>query len=121
MSESLESIIADTRGEAAVLRANKASFSVDRVEQLLDDVARTAEGWLVWLSEGDASIRCGFSVGWLRARYPQWEHDGNARMTANGKDRQYRSCIVPRRANIAMAAEAGRVAAIAANEDRKSA
>lgn len=121
MSESLEQILADTREEAAILERNGASFSVARVRDLCASVEQAAEGWLVWLSETNAAIQCGYSVSWLRARYPQWEREGHARTI--GQARQYRKCIVPRRANVDLAAQRGREAARAVRDDdsRKSA
>lgn len=108
-ARTLEQVIADARGEAAVLRANRASFSVERVEELLADVVAGAEEWLTFLSESDAAIRCGYSAGWLRQRFEGWRREGHARM--NGQHRQYRQCIVPRRANTVHAAARGREAA----------
>lgn len=105
----LSQVLADAREEAAVLRANAAGFSVARVEQLLDDVQSAAEEWLTWLSEGDAVMRSGYSVDWLRGRFEAMRRDGHARM--QGRARQYRACAVPRRANTATAAARGRDAA----------
>lgn len=105
----LEQVLADARGEAAVLRANRAGFSVERVEQLLDDIQAGAEEWLTWLSESDAAIRCGYSAGWLRHRFEAWRREGHARLA--GQHRQYRACAIPRRANTAQAAARGRDAA----------
>lgn len=112
----LAQVIADVRGEAAVLESNRAGFSVERVREILADVAGAAEEWLTWLSETDATVRCGYSAVWLRARFPVWQREGHARLA--GRARQYRACIVPRRANTASAAARGRAAAQAA---RKSA
>lgn len=105
----LAQVIADARGEAAVLRANRASFSPDRVEEILTAVAGASEEWLTWLSEGDAAIRSGRSEAWLRARHPALERDNMARVS--GRSRQYRACAVPRRADVITAAAKGRAAA----------
>ncbi len=105
----LETVLADARGEAAVLKGNRAAFSVDRIERLLSDVQSAAEDWLTWLSEKDAAVRCGFSVDWLRGRFEALRRDGHARLA--GRARQYRACAIPRRANVVTAAARGREAA----------
>lgn len=105
----LSQVLADAREEATILAANGAAFSVERVRQLLADVEGAAEEWLTWLSEGDAAIRTGYSLAWLRARFEAWQRDGHARLV--GRARQYRACVLPRRANTADAAERGRLAA----------
>lgn len=105
----LAQVLADAREEATILDANGAAFSVQRVRDLLTAVEASAEEWLTWLSEGDAAMRTGYSVAWLRARFDAWARDGHARLA--GRARQYRACVLPRRANTAMAAARGRAAA----------
>jgi hypothetical protein len=105
----LVQVIADVRGEAAVLRANRASFSPERELEIMDAVAAASEEWNTWLSEGDAAIRAGRSEDWMRARFEQFRRDGHGRM--HGRARQYRACAVPRRANTTVAAARGRDAA----------
>lgn len=105
----LANVLADVRGEAAVLRANGAGFSVERVEQITADVAAAAEDWLKWLSETDAVARSGYSADWLRGRFEALRRDGHAKMV--GRSRQYRACAIPRRANTVSAAARGREAA----------
>lgn len=112
----LGQVLADAREEATILEANHAAMSVSRVRQLLADVQASAEEWLTWLSEGDATMRTGYSVHWLRARFDAWARDGHARYA--GRARQYRACVLPRRANTATAAARGREAA---REARRSA
>lgn len=111
MAETLDlaQLLADVREEATILEANHAAMSVARVRQLVADVERAAEEWLTWLSEGDAMVRTGYSVPWLRARFDAWARDGHARLV--GRARQYRACVLPRRANTQAAAERGREAA----------
>lgn len=109
MTATLEQVLADAREEAAVLRSNGAGFSVERVERLLAAVQESAEEWLTWLSEKDASIRCGFSETWLRGRFEMWRRDGHARL--KGRARQYRACSIPRRADVVSASNRGRAAA----------
>ena len=112
----LKTVLADMLSEADTLDRNDATFAVDRVRSFVKDVERAAEEFLTWLSEGDAAMRAGKSVDWIRARYEQMHREGHARMD-KGK-RQYRQCAVPRRANIDVAASRGRAAARAAREAR---
>lgn len=112
----LEQVLADAREEAQVLRGNRAAFAVERVEQLLEDVAESAEEFITWLSEADAALRAGRSESWMRAQFPAMQRDGNARLQV--KARQYRMCAVPRRANVNAVAARAREAARA---EKKSA
>lgn len=105
----LSQILADAREEAQVLRANGAGFAVDRVETLLGEIAGAAEEWTTWLSEGDAAMRSGYSKVWLRGRFEAWLREGHARL--DRRNRQYRACVVPRRANTVTANTRGRNAA----------
>lgn len=110
MKRDLAQVLADARGEAAVCRRRGAEAVADALEQLAKDVHEAAEEWLVWLSESDAQLRSGFSVAWLRQRFPGWEREGHARLGA-GRVRQYRACIIPRRAHLLRAAAQGADAA----------
>lgn len=112
----LEEVIADAREEASVLDSNRASFSVARVRDLLDEIAAAAEAFITWLSEGDAAMRAGVSGETMRGRYPTMEREGNARMS--GRQRQYRQCAVPQRAQTA--AVAARAREIARQEKRSA-
>lgn len=105
----LDQLLADWRGDAAVLRRNGEVGKADLLERCATDAARAAEPWLTWLSEADAMLRSGRSREWLRGRFAAWEREGHAR--SHGKLRQYRMAIVPQRAQVATAAEAGRAAA----------
>jgi len=112
----LEQVVADARGEAAVLRSNRASFSVDRVEQILDDVALAAEPYITWLSENDAAMRRGVTPPTMAGYFAAMLRDGNARLS--GRARQYRMCAVPQRAQTV--AVAARARAIARQEKKAS-
>lgn len=109
MAETLEQVLADARGEIPLLRKRRLSWDPDAIAEFVDRVAAASEEWLMWLSESDAAIRCGFSESWLRARFETWRRDGHARMV--GRNRQYRACAIPRRADIVSAANRGREAA----------
>lgn len=105
----LEQVLADAREEAAVLKRAGHPIQAAGLERLCDAVAGAAEDYLTWLSEGDARLMSGRSVEWLRGRFAGWLALGLARM--NGKRREYRALIIPRRANLSAAREAGRRAA----------
>ena len=112
----LSDVLADFRGDAAVLRRAGHGRDADLLERVADQVSEAAEEWLLWLSETDAALRCGRSREWLRARFADWLRDGHARHT--GKERQYRACVIPRRSNVSAARQAGIEAARAAAQDR---
>lgn len=105
----LEQILADGFAEADVLDRNGASFSVERVRQLLRDIRESAEPYITWLNERDAAIRAGRSEEWMRAQFPAMQRDDNAKLS--GRARQYRQCAVPQRAQTAAAAARAREAA----------
>jgi len=105
----LETILADAFAEARTLEGNRASFSVERVREILKDVEEATEEWTTWLSETDASIRSGYSEDTLRGKFELLKRDGHARLA--GRNRQYRACALPRRANVVAASARGREAA----------
>ena len=106
----LSQVLTDWRGDAAVLRRRGSPDLADALERCASQVAESAEEWLTWLSEHDASIRAGRSVAWMRARFEQMRREGHARLTGRAT-RAYRACAVPRKANTITAAEKGRRAA----------
>lgn len=111
----LAEVIADWRGDAAVLRRRGNAAAAEMLEQCADQAARAAEEWLLWLTEGEATLRSGHAVAWLRARFEDWRRAGHARQTGR-HTRIYRACIIPRRVNVVSAAERGRDAARRAME-----
>ena len=50
-------------------------------------------------------LRSGHSADWHRAQFPSLEAQGLARR--HGRQRQYLRCVVPQRANLSAAREAG--------------
>lgn len=105
----LEQVLADNRGDAAVLRRKGHTHDADVIERLCDEIAEASHEYLTWLSEGEAMLRSGRSKVWLRSQFPEWERQGHARRT--GREREYRMMIVPRRARVEAAREEGREAA----------
>lgn len=95
-AETLEQVIADVRGELPILRRRGSKQVADAIEEVIDRVAAAARDYLTFVSEQDAMMRSDRSQEWLRARYPQWERQGNARRNPhNPRERQYRLLIIP--------------------------
>jgi hypothetical protein len=106
----LEQVLADIRGDAAVLRRSGHDRDAVLREQLAGEVAEAAHEYLTWLSEGEAMLRSGRSKAWLRGQFPEWERGGHGRKGPRS-ERTYRMLIVPRRAAVGAAYQAGRKAA----------
>jgi hypothetical protein len=109
--ESLESVLADERGQAAVLRHNGHAHDAELIERVCSRVSTAAEEYLRFLSEPDARLRTNKSVDWLRTRFPEWMELGHAKKIGNV--RYYRMVVLPPRANISAAREEGRRAGAA--------
>lgn len=109
----LEQVLADARGELAVLRKHGQRDLADGIERVLDDVAQAAEPFTRWLSEGEAQLRANKSRQWMRKRFPAWERQGLARWNPHRPThRQYLVCVVPQDLNLdAVRADAAREAA----------
>lgn len=106
----LTTVIADWREKANTLRACKRPDDAALVDEIVNDVARASEDFTHWLSEDDARMRSGRSVPWLRSRFPEWQEAGYARHGRDGR-REYLACVIPQRAHLSAAREAGREAA----------
>lgn len=109
MSETLEQVLADERGDAAVLRRQGHAGQAEAIERICDRVSAAAEEYLRFVSEPQAKSRSNKSTEWLRARFPEWMAQGHAKKI--GAVRYYRMIVVPMRANISAAREEGRRAA----------
>lgn len=105
----LETVLADWRSDAQVLRRQGHEREAEQIERLCADVAREAEEYLRWLPEDDALIRSGRGRDWLRRQFAEWERQGHARR--DGRRRYYRMLLIPQRADTLSAREAGRQAA----------
>ena len=116
--DSLEQVIADLRGDAAVFDRNGEPARAQANRDLAERIESVSEEHITWLSEGDAAMRAGKSEAWVRARFEQLKHDGRARL--KGRARQYLACAIPRRANVDTAAARGRQAAREAKERKAS-
>lgn len=112
MATTLEQVLADLRGEAAVLRKHKDSRVAEVIDDIVDRVKDAAEDYITWLEEDDAMLRSNHQRRWFRQQYPTWEAEGNAKRE-NGRY-YYRMCVVPQRANASAAYAAGRQAGFGA-------
>lgn len=105
----LGQLLADWRGEAAVLRRRGDARAAELLEQCATEVDTVAADYLTWLSETEAMLRSGRARPWLRTRFAEWQREGHARW--RGRERQYRALVVPRRAQVVAAQQAGAEAA----------
>ena len=107
----LEQVLADLHEDLQALRRRGVALvPVEQLEHFADEIAQGAEDYLRWLSEDEALLRSGRSLGWLRKQFPEWEQAGHARR--EGRKRYFRMLVVPQRANALAAREAGRRAAL---------
>lgn len=90
----LEQVLADARGEAAVLRHNGHTVQAASIERVVDAVAESMAAFLEILSESEAQLRSGWSVERLRGRFAEWEARGLAMLDERGK-RRYRAIVLP--------------------------
>jgi hypothetical protein len=116
VAKELETVLADAFAEADIVARSNSSISLDRFRAILADVRTAAEPYTTWLSETDAAIRRGVTPATMASYFPAMERDENARLV--GRQRQYRQCAVPRRANTEAAAARARAAA---RQEKKSA
>lgn len=111
-AERLEDVLADWRGQAAVLRANGHPSQAQSIEDVCDSVASCMVDYLMILTEEEACSRSGRGTEFLRTRFPAWEASGMAFRV--GRHRRYRAAAVPVRPNLdAARAEARRDARLA--------
>lgn len=104
-----EDVLADFRGEAAVLRHNGHKAQADSMERLCDAMAEAMPDYLTWLSEAEAVLRSGWTARRLRSHFAEWATQGMAEK--RGRLRYYRQVMIPRRPNLEAArADAERMA-----------
>lgn len=100
----LETVLADYRSDADALDRTQSASTAKLIRQMCKDVETAAEDFLIFLPEKEAELWSGYAKDWLRKRFPAWERLGHAKYRAHGKrDRLYRRCILPRRADLAAA------------------
>jgi hypothetical protein len=92
----LNQLLADYRGEAAVLRKNGHKDQAESIERVCDAVAEATESYRRFLGEADALLYSGKAKKTLRRLYPELAAQGNAHQDAKGR-RYYREMCLPRR------------------------
>lgn len=97
MTDTLEQVLADIRGEAAVLRHNGHASQATSVERVCERIGEVMRSYLTILSESEAKLRSGWSERRLRGRFAEWEARGLAMLDDRGR-RRYREIAVPTRA-----------------------
>lgn len=102
----LTQVLADHESEANVLRKHGQHAVADAIAKVCGDVRDATEAYRSFLNETDAQLYSGKKVRWLRARFPAWLDEGNARW--RDQAREYRQMILPRRPQVGAAFEAGR-------------
>ena len=93
----LAQVIADWRGEAAVLRRRGDDRAAKLLEQCAGETAGASAEYTMWLSEGESALRSGWSAEQVRRHARKFLHTPHVRY----ERRRYilRACIVPRRAH----------------------
>ncbi len=99
-------VVADWRGEAAVLRRRGDDRAATLLEQCAAEVAAVADEFTTWLTEEAGARRSGWSPAKVRRHALAFLHTPHVRQ----EKRAYllRACIVPRRAHLEMIRNAGR-------------
>lgn len=103
-----EQVLANWRGEAAVLRSRGHVGDARLLEQCADEISETL-GELEFVSETQAALYSGRSGEYLRSRHQGWVARGLARTV--GRLRYYRRCVLEFRGNVEAQRAAGRRAA----------
>jgi hypothetical protein len=86
--------ISDIIEEANMLDRSRASFSTDRVREIMREFATEAKEAVTWIPETQAMVRSGKTRAWLRAQFPDWARQGYARYNQK-QQREYLQIIIP--------------------------
>jgi len=101
MGPELEDVLAELREDAEVLRRNGHTAQAISIEHACTRVAVAMRDYLDWLTEDEAMLKSGYTLGKLRKRFPEWAAltPAMARLKGEGRraKRLYRRCIVPQR------------------------
>lgn len=101
----LAEVLADVRGEAALLRRRGVTQLAELAEDIAKKVSDAAEDYLKFVTESEALLR-GAKLAYLRRNFATWEADGHARRVKGV--REYRAIMLPRVTPSSIAREAGR-------------
>jgi hypothetical protein len=102
----LAQLFADKREEVQMLARNATAVLPSFLDEFLDEFRAVAEDFITWLSETDAMLKSGLSERTLRRRFREMLDCGTARWGKNG--REYLSCGIPNRPEVAAARARGR-------------
>lgn len=101
-AETLEiaQVVADWRGEAAVLRRRGDTRVASILEQCADEISGVADEYTAWLSEDAAARRSGWTLTKVRRHALAFLHTPHVQQEKRAY--KLRACIVPRRAHLEM-------------------
>lgn len=102
-------VLADERGQAAVLRAKGHEHDAKLIEDLCDRIHAAAFEYFNFMPEAEAMLRTGKTERQIRRLFIELEARGHAKKV-DGR-RYYRECMLEPRPNLSAAHEAGRRAA----------
>lgn len=106
----LADVLSEATNDAAVLRLHGQAAQAATLERFRDAVADAMADYLDWLSEDEATLKCGRGVAYLKHRFADWQAAGLARTVGTGRRarRLYRRIVIPQRANLEAAYQQGR-------------
>lgn len=107
----LEQIVADLRGEAAVLERSGAKDLATAKRLDADRIAAACPDAMTWLNETDCRLRTGWTLARVRRHAAQYESAGTARRTGKRGPWQLLAIIVPHRVPTSVLEHAARQAA----------
>jgi hypothetical protein len=107
----LEQVVADLRGEAAVLDRSGAKDLATAKRLDADRIAAACPDALTWLSETDCRLRTGWTLARVRRHAAQYEGAGTARRISKRGPWQLLAIIVPQRLPTSVLEHAARQAA----------
>lgn len=99
-------ILADWRGEAAVLRRRGDERAARLLEQCADEASVAVDEYTAWLTEEEAARRAGWTPSKVRRHALTFLHTPH--VVHEKRAYKLRACIVPRRAHLEMLREAAR-------------
>lgn len=106
----LETVLADAREDAKILRSHSHQAQAESIEQVCAAVAKAMADYLCWMSEAEAELFTGLKTPALRARFRSLMERDLAKWGERGQ-RLYRRLGLEHRGNSEAAKEAGRRAA----------
>lgn len=106
----LNQVLADARGEAAVLRSHGHVLQAESIEKVVEAVAGAMDDYLTLLTESEAMLFTGRKQPYLRDRFWDWQHRGLACWDEPHRRRLYRRIALEHRGNAEAAQAAGREA-----------